>query len=384
MKKYLIFILLPLVLVVLFAASVYVYDPIQIFHKSWLDKDPCLSIKMEVQAAGIINSYDFNSVILGTSMMENSSANEASTLLGGDFVNISLSGGDFYERSFLLNYLLTHKKIDKTIYSLDFYAYYQKRTRKTRISKYSYLYDNSRLNDVLSYTDSDIVKELARPKRCPENCDRMQYHYEWINRNDIKQKFGGMENWFKNVYSKKSLYADYETTMTADNAIDSGSVKYSKEADVSGIIQYIDKYVLSYVENTPDTQFIFIFPPYTRLYYAIMAQTRQYEYSAYVYVIRYLVKQQSQLSNMSVYGFDDTDFPDDIKNYKDMTHYSPKVNSYMTRSISEHKHRLTSENIDSYIDNISAKAAKYDIRQIAKEMRAYNDKYHCITKKPEF
>ena len=76
---------------------------------------------MRQQAAGIINNYEFDSIILGTSMLENTSAKEAGEKLGGKFMNISLSGSNFYERSFVLEYALRKKEIKKIIYSLDEY-----------------------------------------------------------------------------------------------------------------------------------------------------------------------------------------------------------------------------------------------------------------------
>ena len=40
---------------------------------------------MRLQAAGVINNFDFDSVVFGSSMLENTSAKEASKKLGGNF-----------------------------------------------------------------------------------------------------------------------------------------------------------------------------------------------------------------------------------------------------------------------------------------------------------
>src|SRR5574344_433334 len=69
---------------------IYYYDPMQIFHKSYITKDLHLHGNMRQQAAGIINNFEFDSIILGTSMLENTSSFEASKIVGGNFVNISL------------------------------------------------------------------------------------------------------------------------------------------------------------------------------------------------------------------------------------------------------------------------------------------------------
>lgn len=65
---------------------------------------------MRQQAAGIINNYDFDSAILGTSMLVNTSAKEANEILGGRFFNISMQASNFYERSFVLQYAIDKKK----------------------------------------------------------------------------------------------------------------------------------------------------------------------------------------------------------------------------------------------------------------------------------
>lgn len=72
---------------------------------------------MREQAAGIINSFEFDSVILGTSMLENTSAREASQKIGGIFVNISLAGSSFYERAIVLKKVLQKKHCTCHIFS---------------------------------------------------------------------------------------------------------------------------------------------------------------------------------------------------------------------------------------------------------------------------
>ncbi len=100
-------------------SALYVYDPLALFHKPW-GRPETVHENMRLQAAGIIRHGDFDSVILGTSILENTSAREASRLLGGRFVNISISAGDFFERGLILRDLLAHRPVREVIYSLDF------------------------------------------------------------------------------------------------------------------------------------------------------------------------------------------------------------------------------------------------------------------------
>ncbi len=110
-KSVKLFLSLVLASIILLLSALYIYDPLQIFHKPW-GRETTFHKNMRHQAAGIINNYEFDSIILGTSMLENTSANEASEIFGGTFANISMSASDFYERKIILEYLFEKKNIN--------------------------------------------------------------------------------------------------------------------------------------------------------------------------------------------------------------------------------------------------------------------------------
>ena len=94
-KRYVLFALvIPLPFVMAFVINLYLYDPVQIFHKPYF-RERTFFGDMRVAARGIIQHYPFDSYILGTSMLENTSAREAKEKLGGEWVNISMSGSTF-------------------------------------------------------------------------------------------------------------------------------------------------------------------------------------------------------------------------------------------------------------------------------------------------
>ena len=57
-------------------ALLYVYDPLQLYHKPYF-RETTFFNEMRIQDKGIIKNYDFNSFILGSSMFANTSAKEA-------------------------------------------------------------------------------------------------------------------------------------------------------------------------------------------------------------------------------------------------------------------------------------------------------------------
>ena len=62
----------------IFFILAYYRDPIQVFHKSYIGCENYFDDNMRLQAAGVINNFDFDSIIFGSSMLENTSAKEAS------------------------------------------------------------------------------------------------------------------------------------------------------------------------------------------------------------------------------------------------------------------------------------------------------------------
>ena len=130
-------------------------DPLHLFQKSTA---PAYLIgNMRIQAAGIINSFDFDSAILGTSVLENSSAKEMGKVLGGNFVNLSVSGASHYERAIILEHALRQKSLQKVVYSLDRYYLYCPLASYAE-KNWTYLYDEAWWNDFKAYLNLRQMK----------------------------------------------------------------------------------------------------------------------------------------------------------------------------------------------------------------------------------
>ena len=101
-----------------FCAVVWYVDPFRLFHQPFMCKNQIYD-DMRYNARWFIKSGDYDSIILGTSMLANTSAKEAAELLGGKFINISIWGSSLEQRAILMNYALKKKPIKKIIISLD-------------------------------------------------------------------------------------------------------------------------------------------------------------------------------------------------------------------------------------------------------------------------
>ncbi len=373
-KVYLsIIILFPLLVIGIF----YYYDPMQIFHKSYLKKDLYLHENMRQQAAGIINNYEFDSIILGTSMLENTSSLEASKLLGGDFVNISLSGSDFYERNLVLSYAIKLKKIKRVIYSLDSFAYLDQRKGDPLypIETFHYLYDSNSFNDIKAYWNDKFFKciiKFSEEPICIGNKKTFEYPNVWFTNKSHSDRFGGLENWFKAQNNAPIKDTFPSITFYIDKIKKNEKISLDKiDEKIKKAKEYVDETLLQNVSKYPNTEFIMVFPPYSRMNYAMWTQCNLPYYELHKVIIKYLTEKSNEYKNLKIYGFEDNDFLDNISNYKDIFHYHQSINSMMLENFKNQKGLLTITNVDNYIKISEEKALNYNVNDIADKIEEY-------------
>lgn len=344
--------LIPLPVVVVLFGILWLYDPLQLFHKP-IFRETTFFGDMRLAARGIIRYYDFNSVILGTSMLENTSAKEAGEKLGGKWVNLSLSGSAYNERAVILEYLFGYKKPQKIIYSLESFTI---DTIKDS-SRFDYLYDGNPLDDFKIYLNDKFMScalEWKKSANCIGRRD-LEELLKWSNHEDLKILFGGFEKWLK--YGKK------ETIAMLKNIKDTPFVVKKDNFDLEKQRSYIQTYVLDFVAENPQTQFYFIVPTYSRLSYRIGSDN--FDNKAFynrALNLKWFVQELEKYPNAKIYGFDTLDYADDIANYIDFTHYNVDMNSLHLDSIKQGKHILDSNNIDSYLKAMEDKIKNYDLK----------------------
>jgi hypothetical protein len=364
-------------IIICILGGLYLYDPMQIFHRPYYTKELHLHGNMRQQVAGIINNYDFDSAILGTSMLENTSSFEANQLFGGNFINLSISGSDFYERSIILKYLLAKKDMKRIIYSLDSF-YLERRFGKDDypVTRFNYLYDNNKNNDIKAYFNDKFLKCLfsfSLDNKCIGKKTTFEYPNAWFGKVEHSSRFGGLDNWFKS-YNNEQIQTSFKEIVDTSNKIKNNEViplntLLDKEKNES--IQYINNTILDIVSKNKDTEFILVFPPYYRMKFAIWSQYNPTHYEIHKAVIEYLAIQSGEYSNLKVFGYENQDFLDDISNYKDLSHYHQSINSNMLHDFKNNVSLLTPNNVYTYIKQAEFKAQKFNIIEMGNNINSY-------------
>lgn len=332
-----------------------VIDPLQIFHRSFLFKDK-LHNNMRVQAAGIINNFDFDSIILGTSRMANTSGREASQKIGGKFVNISVAGSSFFERHFILEYALK-KGIKNVIYSID--PYYVNKHIETRypIRRWAFLYDNSCLNDLKIYLSKKVFFKIYKHGLLVGKVD-VDRPNRWFFRQSTEF---GLEKWLYRMNK-----TDFSSFCERLNKLASGAfLQQDAKPSLSveqreGLVSLLHDNIIKYIKEYPDVNFFLVLTPMHRYYFANNLFSNVVFFLMHQECIKYLVEQPFLNRNMFVFAFEDMDFLDDFENYRDTGHYHPKIDSFILDCIAQRAHMLTPENVQRYLDIARMRAESFD------------------------
>ncbi len=365
------FLLTTMSLIVLLLSALYIYDPLQVFHKAW-GREVTFGKNMRQQVAGIIKHYDnYDSIILGTCMMENTSSKEANQKLGGEFINISFPDGTYFERAIVLRSLFQEHKIRNILFSLDVNSYFKQKKDDLYypLSQFDFLYDENFWNDFKVYFNYKYLPctfLMSKSERCVGKAVTLDRPNAWFGKKRHSDCYGGLDKW---IACKDNSAA---TTGAIKNI--SETVQHIKDQEkkslndvnttISKAKAYIDENILSFVRREPKTRFILVDPPYSRIHYATWAQYNLPKFEVYKAILRYLAEKSDEYSNLEVYSFGEEQFIDDISTYKDTIHYHYSIDSWMLSAISQKRGLLHENTIGHYLENITKRALNYDLVEL--------------------
>lgn len=359
--------------VALLALALYVYDPAQLYHPAW-GRSQTVHTNLRIQIAGLTRHGEFDSIILGTSILENSSADELSAQLGECFVNLSITAGDFHERGLVLDHLLRARPIRQVVWSLDFIYLNQRRGfRVFPLPTFDFLYDDNPFNDLRLYLNRHFLECLVHwsaSEACVGRRVTLDRPNAWDGEAEHAARFGGLRNWCQ-ASDHWQMRDVREKLTTAVARAAAGDLDYSAGGDnVARALAYVDENLLALARRYPATRFRLVFPPYSRAKFAIWHQQQPGAATAHEAVVRHLATRAAELPNVEVYGFEDQDFLDDMSHYKDLDHFDAGINRLISTALRDGRQRITAAGVDNYLDAARRRARAFDLAGLAARLTA--------------
>jgi len=328
---------------ILFAAlailTMYIVDPLQFYRKAtWYN--PIYSNEQRYQNPGLARNYDYDTIILGTSMTENFLPSVVDQELGGKTLKLSIRGSYAEEQYDIAQVAFRTGQVKQVLWGIDYFAL--KPANLDAQGPYPhYLYDDNFLNDYKYWFNVTPYQELAKGiyKRliATDNGKRLmglEYLYNW----NYYVKYG--KSYAMNFY-KKALSEELKTGMN--------------EEPLEVVQQNFLDYIEPLIKEHPEVEFKFYYPPYSILRQAVWRDLNISRYEQQLTMKEWMFDQFKKYPNAKVYDFQsEADWTFNLDLFKDLSHHNQDVNTWIARAIGQDdaKYRVTEANVKQFVNDL--------------------------------
>ena len=280
---------------------------------------------------GILEHFDYDAIITGTSMNQNFKTSQMDELWGTNAVKVPFSGAGFREiRENLVQAFESDNEIKYVLWGID----YNGLCRDADFIAYKeypeYLYDKNLLNDV-SYVwnkeilASGLLTNLLMTIRGEEDTTFDEYASWDVGR--------GWE-FIKQTYHRNSEIIPMEDELTLD--------------EKRMIEDNLNKNIISLAKAHPETKFILFYTPYSALYWDEIYRDGTLVKQLYSEAVA--SEMLLECENIELYSFfDKIDLICDLNNYRDGLHYVNDINDAILTWIHNGEGKVTKDNYQELI-----------------------------------
>lgn len=293
---------------------VFVIDPYIYYHRAWVMKNVFSNSRARIP--GVMRNFEYDTVLFGSSVCQNFRCSEIDAALNVRCVKATSAGlsSDTLSRYFETAWRYRGKKLTRCVVGIDFLGF----AKKGDTSNYIYLYEDRIFPCEYFYsvdTASAILDVFATNISAPYNrISRHQLDADAMFSNKPRLKYG-----------RKLLERDVRDLTT-------GPVKPDKQTK-----EKFDRHLLVHVRNHPEIRFDFFLPPYSIYYWCFLRECGKLD--DYLELRDVFAEMAAQYPNVRIYDFQaEFDIVCSPDNYKDVTHYSPAINTLIINDIGKGRH----------------------------------------------
>ncbi|MEK7643712.1 MAG: hypothetical protein AAB390_00200 [Patescibacteria group bacterium] len=332
----------------------YIVDPLQCFRPAKWYK-PLYDPNERVQSGCLARSQVYDTVITGSSHVENIDSAEVDRIFGVSSIRLTIAASTLFEQYSVLNLALREQPVKNVIWGLDTNILLDEPTRvRSDIVPFpNYIYHPGFLNNLLFLLDPYQMK-----------------HYAKIMINKSTGKFGEFEN-LRRLNSWSHLFTfSREKVLAAYQAVTQGKMAALQNTNETIVIaeldaipkENVDKNVIDLVKNNPNTHFTIYFPPYSIVRFVEISQSDKLKLEAEWKLKEYLMTELLKLNNVAIFDFQVVkEITHNLDNYKDFTHYAPAVDEYILRELKSGELKLKSGESATTIDQLRRQLENFDL-----------------------
>ena len=321
------------------AALTYAVDPFEQYRESAILP---LYDQESYNNPGIAKNYDYDAVILGTSMVEMSHPSVIDEAFGVSSVKLPMRGSHTAQMGWQLAHVLKTHELKLAILAVDAYSLMGPPDDMEEI--YPYLWNDSLLDDVNYLLSLDVL--LVRIPKMLKNLGK-----------PLDTKRDDMYKWTDVIFGAQSVYdalpdvIEHKEMTPADARL---------ERSTENIARHLEPYIAAH----PQTQFVIYMPPYSVAYWYLMTcgGLSEQQFRSRARVCELLLA----YPNVKIFDFSSrAEWITDLDNYFDYSHHSGDISDAIMRAMAAGENRVTSvedmeEGSERIRQLVSAFAASYE------------------------
>lgn len=339
------------ILVLLGIVSITVYlDPFFHYHKPIDSMEyPLLRDNERYQNDGILRHFDYDAIIIGTSMTENFKVSECNTLFDVNAVKVPLAGGLYKEINDNIERALGYNEnVTLVIRSMDSACLMDDKDAIEDIYDSAEYLTNSNVFDDVSYV---LNKEVLAYDRTV--LDYTLQGNKTTSFDDYANWMANCEEWFGEFYVVQTYSLD-EPAMEE---------RILSPEEMLTIRDNIRQNVTQIAWDHPEVTFYVFIPPYSLGYWDELHNKGEINYMIDAQAVA--IEEIVQCPNIKLFSFDNNfDLVCTWNNYTDQAHYGEWVNTQLLEWMSRGEYLLTQDNYQEYLDEIREFYNSYDYSQI--------------------
>ena len=302
--------------------AVVVFDPFFQYHKPLKGLKAVLTDK-EYQCVGSLKTFDYDSVIAGSSVSENYNNGWFDQGFGCKSIKAIRSYGATADLCYLLDIAFEHQDLKYVFYNLDpSDLEADPETTYELTGCPMYLYDDNYVNDVRYWLNKGVLMEKI----------------PYLIANSL------MGDYDENNSYNWAQWKEFNSDMILGLYIRKPSVSEMKPRDYyEDLLRKNLDMLTDRITAHPETEFYIFVPPYSMLWWDNIY--REGDTEAYLYNMEQAMKTLLAYENVKMFYFqNDREIITDLENYMDILHFSPEINRYICDSLIAGKRQVNSEN----------------------------------------
>ncbi len=324
-----------------------IFDPFYQYHQPLPGLKAVLTDK-EYQCIGSLRTFDYDSVIVGSSVVENNYNGWYDQGFDCKTIKAIRTYGATADLCFLLDAAFEDHDLKYVFYNVDTSA-----LDADPIPTYNltgcplYLYDKNYFNDIEYVLNKSVLIEkipyLLANSFIGDYDENNSYN--WAQWKEFNQDM------ILGLYIRKPSIAPMKEKTAYQEQLDGNLALLTEQ-----------------VANHPETEFKFFFPPYSIFYWDNIYRNGKLE--AYLYDMEQAVGTLLTYENVEVYYFQNAEeIISNLDNYMDILHFSPDVNYWMYEQIAAGNYRLTADNYMDVLEDMR----KLAYRIVEEDVLPYED-----------